>query len=225
LGRGRLSDDLSIIESWEVIFRQQPKVEGLNHFGNRIVFDGNGHFFLALGKRLQFGSAQDLSNTLGTMFRLNLSGSIPEDIPFFRRDGEHEIWSYGHRNIEATIRHLVAGQVWVTGMSPLGGDELNSVVIASIHNRPIVSWASIMTVPRFPNPPEFPRMSVISCLKFDMRCGGDREYAMISTISFILSGHIDERQMNRTISGVSSRSSRGNQAVCFQFIGSDSVST
>ena len=46
--------------------------------------------------------AQDLSDHLGTIVRLERDGSIPNDNPFVGRQGaQAAIWSYGHRNIEA----------------------------------------------------------------------------------------------------------------------------
>ncbi|SFH48805.1 Glucose/arabinose dehydrogenase, beta-propeller fold [Palleronia marisminoris] len=160
LGRGRLSDDLSRIEDWEVIFRQEPKVEGPNHFGNRIVFDGDGHVFLALGERFQFGPAQELSNTLGAVVRLNLDGTIPEDNPFVGEEGaEDAIWSYGHRNIEAAIWHPEMEQVWVTEMGPLGGDELNALEPGANYGWPVVSWGINYDGVEIPNPSEFPEFA------------------------------------------------------------------
>ena len=77
LGRGRLADNR--IEEFEVIFRQEPKIPGGKHFGSRIVFSSEGHVFLTLGERFQFDPAQDLSNHLGTIVRVNRDGSIPEN--------------------------------------------------------------------------------------------------------------------------------------------------
>lgn len=127
-GRGRLSEDASSIEDWEIIFRQEPKVEGPGHFGNRVVFDGDGHVFLALGDRFQFGPAQELSNPPGTVVRPNLDGTVPEDKPFVGQDDADDgVWSYGHRTVEAAIWNAEAGQVRVVEMDPLDGDELNAV--------------------------------------------------------------------------------------------------
>lgn len=40
MGFGRLSDDYSRIEGFRVAFRQMPKLSTGNHFGGRLVFDG-----------------------------------------------------------------------------------------------------------------------------------------------------------------------------------------
>lgn len=155
LGRGRLADGR--IENWEVLFRQEPKVEGPNHFGNRIVFDGEGHVFLALGERFKFGPAQETSNTLGSIVRLNHDGSIPEDNPFVgQQDADDAIWSYGHRNIEAATLNPETGTLWVAEMGPLGGDELNAIERGANYGWPVVSWGINYDGVDIPDPTEFP---------------------------------------------------------------------
>ena len=51
VGRGRLSDDLTRLSNFEVIFRQQPKLSTGNHFGSRLVFDRDGYLFIALDRK------------------------------------------------------------------------------------------------------------------------------------------------------------------------------
>lgn len=80
LGRGRLEDNR--IADFAVIFRQTPKVSGRNHFGGRLVFSPEGMLFLTMGERFKFEPAQELSNHLGTIVRINPDGSVPEDNPF-----------------------------------------------------------------------------------------------------------------------------------------------
>lgn len=156
LGRARLVEDR--LEGWEVIWRQE-KVEGPNHFGNRIVFTADGdHLFLALGERFKFAPAQDLSNTLGTVIRLNADGSVPRDNPFVGRAGaEGAIWSYGHRNIESAALHPDTGQLWVVEMGPLGGDELNAVERGANYGWPVVSWGINYNGVDIPDPTEYPQ--------------------------------------------------------------------
>jgi glucose/arabinose dehydrogenase len=157
LGRGRLSDDMSQIEDFEVLWQQQPKVEGGNHFGTRIVFDDAGHVFVAAGERFKFTPAQDKTDTLGTVVRLNLDGSIPEDNPFAgASDADESIWTYGHRNIEAMIWNSDAGQVWLAEMGPMGGDELNALAPGENYGWPVVSWGINYDGVKIPDPTEYP---------------------------------------------------------------------
>jgi glucose/arabinose dehydrogenase len=125
VGRGRLEGGR--LEGFEVIFSQEPKVEGDKHFGGRIVFSPEGRLFLTLGERGLSEPAQDLSNHLGKVVRIERDGSVPADNPFTdRSDARPEIWSYGHRNIEGAAIEPGTDMLWVAEMGPQGGDdELN----------------------------------------------------------------------------------------------------
>lgn len=157
LGRGRWSDDR--IEDFEPLFVQEPKLKGPNHFGSRIVFDGEGHVFLALGERFQFEPAQDLKNHLGTVIRLNTDGGVPDDNPFMGNDtARAEIFSYGNRNIQAAAIDPATGNLWVAEMGPMGGDEFNHIQAGNNYGWPVVSWGDDYDGSPRPDPttrPEF----------------------------------------------------------------------
>lgn len=156
LGRGEIRNDQ--LYNFEVIFTQEPWINGPNHFGNRIVFDNDGHVFLTLGERFQFDPAQDLGNHLGKVVRLNDDGSIPQDNPFAGQEGaQAAIWSYGHRNIEAAALHPDTGALWVGEMGPLGGDELNQPQAGKNYGWPVVSWGIHYDGKDIPDPPTQPQ--------------------------------------------------------------------
>jgi glucose/arabinose dehydrogenase len=120
LEEGRLADV-------HVIFRQEPKVQGNNHFGSRLVFARDGTLFVTLGERYGYRErAQDLSSHLGKIVRINGDGSVPRDNPFVNRPGVRpEIWSYGHRNVQGAALHPSTGALWINEHGAQGGDELN----------------------------------------------------------------------------------------------------
>ena len=158
LGRGRWQDDR--IEGFEEIFRQEPWITGPNHFGGRIVFSPEGQLFFTLGERFQFKPAQDLSNHLGTVVRLNPDGSVPEGNPFVNQaDALPEIWSYGHRNIQAAAINPQTGALWIAEMGPLGGDELNLPEAGQNYGWPVVSWGINYDGSEIPNPPTRPEFA------------------------------------------------------------------
>ena len=158
VGRGRLEGEQ--IDGFEVIFRQQPKVSGPNHFGGRIAFSPEGKLFLTLGERFKFEPAQDLSNHLGTIVRINPDGTVPEDNPFVGQpDAKGEIWSYGHRNIESAAIHPETGELWIAEMGPLGGDELNRPEQGRNYGWPVVSWGQHYDGTEIPDPPTHPRFA------------------------------------------------------------------
>lgn len=124
----------------EVLWRQTPKVTGRGHFSHRIAFSPDGkHLFLASGERQKFTPAQDLSNNLGKVLRLNRDGAPADGNPFAAKGGASaEIWSYGHRNILG-LKFDAQGRLWDLEHGPQGGDELNLVKPGQNYGWPLVS--------------------------------------------------------------------------------------
>jgi aldose sugar dehydrogenase len=123
--RGRLGEEQ--LEDVQVIYRQQPKVQGNAHFGSRLVFAEDGTLFITQGDRQAYREqAQDLGSGVGKLIRINPDGSIPKDNPFVGRSGARpEIYSYGHRSMQAAALHPETGQLWTVEHGARGGDELN----------------------------------------------------------------------------------------------------
>ena len=158
LGRGKWGEDQ--IKDFTVIFRQEPKVNGPNHFGGRIVFAPDGKLFLTLGERFKFDPAQDLSNHLGTLVRINPDGSVPSDNPFVgQEDAKDEIWSYGHRNTQSAAIDPATDKLWIVEMGPMGGDELNQPTAGTNYGWPVVSWGDNYDGEDIPNPPTHPEFA------------------------------------------------------------------
>lgn len=128
VGRGKLSADLTRLENFEVIFRQEPKLSIGNHFGSRLVFDNDGYLFIALGENNRRATAQDLSKLQGKVVRIYPDGKIPKDNPFVGQAGARpEIWSYGHRNQQGAALNPSTGVLWTNEHGPKGGDEINII--------------------------------------------------------------------------------------------------
>jgi aldose sugar dehydrogenase len=150
-GRIRWSDE-------QTIYQAAPEhytTSGL-HFGSRIVFDGKGHVFFAIGDRGPMQHAQDLARPNGKMFRVHEDGRVPKDNPFVGREGAlPEIWSYGHRNPQGIVFGQ-DGALWITEHGPRGGDELNLIERGANYGWPVVSFGiNYNDAPfRTPWPPE-----------------------------------------------------------------------
>lgn len=127
--RGRLSDDGARIENVQVIYHQRPWIHSTGHFGSRLVFARDGTLFITQGERMITQGrmqAQRLDGLLGKIVRINPDGSIPNDNPFVGRPGVRpEIWSYGHRNVQAAALHPDTGELWEVEHGTRGGDEIN----------------------------------------------------------------------------------------------------
>jgi glucose/arabinose dehydrogenase len=143
LARARLSEDRTALEDVEVIFSQEPAVESTGHYGSRIVFQDADTLWLTMGDRQGHPvrrNAQDPTNHIGTVVRLDFDGSVPQDNPFVgHEENRPEIWSYGHRNIQAAARDA-QGHLWTVEHGPRGGDELNRPEPGKNYGWPTISY-------------------------------------------------------------------------------------
>ena len=128
------------IEGLNVIWRQTPKVTGRGHYSHRIAISPDGqHLYIASGDRQKMQPAQDTTNTLGTIVRLNLDGTPAAGNPLAAKGGETaQIWSWGHRNILG-MDWDAQGRLWEVEHGPAGGDELNLVKPAANYGWPVRS--------------------------------------------------------------------------------------
>jgi glucose/arabinose dehydrogenase len=130
VARGKLVDGAAPkVENVQVIFHQSPSLNSPLHFGGRLVFGRDGTLFVTLGDRsITEGrmQAQKMDSLIGKIVRINADGSIPKDNPFVGKEGVRpEIWSYGHRNIQAATLHPGTGELWEVEHGTRGGDEVN----------------------------------------------------------------------------------------------------
>ncbi len=143
VARAALSGDGAALSGLTVIFSQKPKLNSKAHFGSRLVFDRDGRLFVTLGERSAASfrdQAQDLGSHLGKVVRIEADGRVPDDNPFLDQAGAlPEIWSYGHRNIQAAAIRPETGQLWVIEHGPRGGDEINIAEPGRNYGWPVVS--------------------------------------------------------------------------------------
>lgn len=143
VGRGTLEcaqTNACAIEGLEVIWRQAPKVMGRGHYSHRLAFSPDERYlFVASGDRQKMQPAQDTSNNLGSIVRLNLDGSTAAGNPLAGEGGiSAQLWSWGHRNILG-LQFDGQGRLWDLEHGPAGGDELNLVQSGGNYGWPEVS--------------------------------------------------------------------------------------
>lgn len=139
LARAKLQDKQLV--DWQDLIVTQSRTGNDVHFGGRIAFDTNGHVYLSLGDRGERKNGQDLGNHAGSILRLNLDGSVPEDNPFVgQQDALPEIWSYGHRNVQGLFYNTDTNTLWSQEHGPRGGDEINLVKPGNNYGWPEISY-------------------------------------------------------------------------------------
>ena len=110
------------------------------HFGSRIAFDDT-HLYFSIGDRGNRPNGQNLETHAGSILRLNVDGSVPQDNPFVDVKGaRNEIWSYGHRNPQGLVWDGVNQRLWSIEHGPRGGDELNLIERGANYGWPIISY-------------------------------------------------------------------------------------
>ena len=146
VARGRLVENGSSaqVADVQVIFQQNPALDSTKHYGNRLVFDREGHLLIALGERSIMAGrvqAQDMNSALGKVVRINRDGSIPADNPFVGQDGVRpEIFASGVRNVQAAALHPKTGQLWEIEHGARGGDELNIIEAGKNYGWPTITY-------------------------------------------------------------------------------------
>ncbi|QRI63521.1 PQQ-dependent sugar dehydrogenase [Shinella sp. PSBB067] len=131
------------LQDVKVIFRQMPTYDGDKHFGSRLVFGPEGQLYVTVGERSDRETrvgAQDLGSGFGKVFRIDAEGKAFDGNPFAGTEGaQPEIWSYGHRNLQAATLDG-QGRLWTVEHGPKGGDELNRPEAGKNYGWPKVTY-------------------------------------------------------------------------------------
>jgi aldose sugar dehydrogenase len=144
VARGKLNAAGTGFEDVKVIYQQKPKVRSGGHYGSRLVFARDGKLWITQGDRQQAqfrARVQDLSQGMGKIMRVNADGTVPKDNPFVGKgDAQPEIWSTGHRNVQAAALHPETGELWSIEHGPQGGDELNNPKAGKNYGWPVICY-------------------------------------------------------------------------------------
>ncbi len=146
------------LDDLELIWRQAPKVSGSGHYSHRLAFGPDMHLFITSGDRKKQKPAQDFSQSLGKVIRLEADGTVPADNPFQDKGAlAKTFWTIGHRNLLG-IAFDERGRLWTHEMGPRHGDELNLLEAGDNYGWPEVSWGdqySGIPIPDHDTRPEF----------------------------------------------------------------------
>jgi aldose sugar dehydrogenase len=146
VARGKFVDDpvAPRVDDVQVIYHQTPSFASNLHFGSRLVFGRDGTLFVTQGDRSNIPGrmqAQKLDSGIGKLVRINADGSIPKDNPFVGKEGARpEIWSYGHRNLQAAALNPETGELWEVEHGTRGGDEINIVRKGKDYGWPTIAY-------------------------------------------------------------------------------------
>ncbi|HEX6082949.1 MAG TPA: PQQ-dependent sugar dehydrogenase, partial [Thermoanaerobaculia bacterium] len=154
VARGVLSADMRRVDNVNVIFRAMPTYDGAMHFGSRLAFGRDNMLYITLGERSVLEvrpQAQQMDSHMGKTIRIRPDGTVPPDNPFVgRSDARPEIWSVGHRNVQASAFDA-QGRFWIVDHGPQGGDEVNLVEKGKNYGWPVVTFGEEYSGAAIPN--------------------------------------------------------------------------
>ena len=144
VGKGRLSDDESVIENFTIIYRAIPYFDNSMHFGSRLTFNDAGNIFVTTGERSSIETrynSQKLETAHGKVLHITPDGQPVDGNPFLNTPGAlPEIYSYGHRNPQGLDIHPATGDIWISEMGPRGGDEINLIEPGKDYGWPSITY-------------------------------------------------------------------------------------
>ena len=123
------------------IFRANPPINSGYHFGSRVVIKDS-HLYITAGERGQGMIAQDPSKHPGSVIRINLDGSIPNDNPKFKgkKDWLPEIFQIGVRNPQGIALSPFDNKIYLTNHGAKGGDWFGTANFGENYGWKILGW-------------------------------------------------------------------------------------
>ena len=130
--------------NFQNIFRAEPPIKSGYHFGSRLVIKNN-YLFITAGERGKGMIAQDATKHPGSIIRINLDGSIPNDNPMFENKKKWlpEIYQIGVRNPQGMALSPFNGKIYLTNHGAKGGDWFGIVKKAENYGWKILGWGGI----------------------------------------------------------------------------------
>jgi len=123
------------------IFRAEPPIKSMYHFGSRLAIKDK-YLFITVGERGKGMIAQDSSKHPGSIIRINLDGSIPDDNPKYKnkKDWLPEIFQIGVRNPQGIALSPFDKKIYLSNHGAKGGDWFGTANYGENYGWKILGW-------------------------------------------------------------------------------------
>jgi glucose/arabinose dehydrogenase len=158
LVRVRARGEQVVSGSEKLILRLESLSSATNHNGGAIHFGEDGKLYVAVGENANGENAQSLGTLKGKILRINKSGTIPTDNPFYTvASGKNRaIWALGLRNpfkfaIEPTMDTTTTGGIYINDVGEGAWEEINKGAAGANYGWPIHEGATSSPHPSLQN--------------------------------------------------------------------------
>ena len=123
------------------IFQASPSINSGYHFGSRLAIKDN-YIFASIGERGGGMIAQDPTNHTGSIIRIYLDGSIPNDNPKFQGKNNWlaEIYQIGVRNPQGLTYSRFDNKIYASNHGAKGGDWFGEIKKGENYGWKILGW-------------------------------------------------------------------------------------
>ncbi len=152
ISRFTANGDVVVPGSEVVIFELNNLSSATNHNGGAIHFGPDGKLYAAVGENADPSNAQEFTNLLGKMLRINSDGTIPGDNPLLgSTSGNNQaIWALGLRNPFTFAFQPGTGRMYINDVGASTWEEINEGVAGSNYGWP--TWEGPSTGTTFRSP-------------------------------------------------------------------------
>ncbi|GAB4172687.1 MAG: hypothetical protein Kow0020_07730 [Wenzhouxiangellaceae bacterium] len=139
VARARLVDDA--LTELQPLLPDAPFGWSPSNFGGALEFDGRGRLLITIGDRSEEVLAQRGDRLEGKILRLTADGAVPDDNPFLGDPAvDDRIIALGVRNAQGLVRDPVSDEIYFAEHGPLGGDEVNRLVVGGNYGWPVITY-------------------------------------------------------------------------------------
>ena len=123
------------------IFQANPPIDSVYHFGSRLAIKDD-YIFASVGERGHGMIAQDFTKHPGSIIRVHLDGSIPDDNPKFekKKDWLPEIYQIGIRNPQGLTLSSFDKKIYLSNHGAKGGDWFGEAKKGENYGWKILGW-------------------------------------------------------------------------------------
>ena len=127
--------------NFENIFQANPPIDSGYHFGSRLAIKGK-FLFASAGERGQGMISQDPTKHPGSIIRIHLDGSIPNDNPKFqgKSNWQPEIYQIGVRNPQGLVLSPYDKKIYMSNHGAKGGDWFGEAKKGENYGWKILGW-------------------------------------------------------------------------------------